>query len=209
MIYEYECLSLLAHSWHSASWERHHACSQANYSFNVTSGRSVPSSSSKLSSTHQVATLKPGSVCVDLASPAGGNIVGTVKDEKVVTENGVTIIGYSDLNSRLASTSSSLYANNQMKWILSAGPTTTKTKGEFAIDYEDIAVRGMMMDQGELIGRGRHPPAPAATQACRQGGSVHGGRLQADDRCRRSVCATPPLVLLVSACSLPTRHSRR
>ena len=65
----------------------------------VTSGRSLPSSSSKLSSTHQVAKLKPGSVCVDLALPAGGNIVGTVKDEKVVTENGVTIIGYSDLNS--------------------------------------------------------------------------------------------------------------
>jgi len=77
-----------------------------------------------------------------------------------VTPNGVTCIGYTDINSRLASTSSSLYANNQMKWILSAGPTTTKTKGEFALDYEDIAVRGMMvMDKGELTWPWQ-PPAP-------------------------------------------------
>jgi len=55
---------------------------------------------------------------------------------------GVTCIGYTDLNSRLASTSSSLYANNQMKWILAAGPTTTKEKGVFALDPEDVAVRG-------------------------------------------------------------------
>ena len=46
----------------------------------------------------------------------------------VTSANGVTMIGYTDINSRLASTSSSLYANNQMKWILSAGPTTTKVR---------------------------------------------------------------------------------
>ena len=67
---------------------------------------------------------------VDLAAQAGGNIAGTRKDEAYTTDGGVTLIGYSDMNSRLASTSSALYANNQMKWILSAGPTTTKTKGE-------------------------------------------------------------------------------
>ena len=67
-----------------------------------------------------VDNLKPGSVCVDLAAERGGNIVGTKKDEMYVTDKGVTMIGYTDLNSRLGSTSSSLYANNQMKWILSA-----------------------------------------------------------------------------------------
>jgi NAD(P) transhydrogenase len=47
-----------------------------------------------------------------------------------------------------------------MKWILAAGPTTTKTKGEFCLDYEDIAVRGMMvMDKGELTWPWT-PPAP-------------------------------------------------
>ena len=43
----------------------------------------------------------------------------------ITTPNGVKCIGYTDLNSRLASTSSSLYANNQQKWIAAAGPTTT------------------------------------------------------------------------------------
>jgi len=107
-----------------------------------------------------VDNLKPGSVCVDLAAERGGNIVGTKKDEMYVTDKGVTMIGYTDLNSRLGSTSSSLYANNQMKWILSAGPTTTKVKGELALDEEDIAVRGMMvLKDGEMMWPWT-PPAP-------------------------------------------------
>ena len=57
--------------------------------------------------------MKAGTVCVDLAAAAGGNIATTSADQKVVTPNGVTCIGYTDLNSRLATTSSSLYANNQ------------------------------------------------------------------------------------------------
>jgi NAD(P) transhydrogenase len=119
-------------------------------------GRPAP----KLVHEDMVANLKPGSVVVDLAASAGGNCVATRKDECYVTDGGVTVIGYTDMNSRLASTSSSLYANNQMKWILSAGPTTTKTKGEFAIDYEDVAVRGMMvMDKGQMTWPWT-PPAP-------------------------------------------------
>ena len=62
-----------------------------------------------------VSKLKPGSVCVDLAASAGGNIVGTVKDQRFVTSSGVTMLGYTDLNSRLASTSSSLYASHLTK----------------------------------------------------------------------------------------------
>jgi len=107
-----------------------------------------------------VANLKPGSVVVDLAAAAGGNVVGTVKDQVTTTEAGVTLIGYTDMNSRLASTSSSLYANNQLKWILSAGPTTTKVKGELALDHEDIAVRGMMvLEKGAMMWPWT-PPAP-------------------------------------------------
>lgn len=52
--------------------------------------------------------MRPGSVCVDLAAQNGGNVVGTVKDQIVTTDNGVKIIGYVNLPSRLASTSSSL-----------------------------------------------------------------------------------------------------
>jgi NAD(P) transhydrogenase len=104
--------------------------------------------------------MKAGTVCVDLAAAAGGNIATTSADQKVVTPNGVTCIGYTDLNSRLATTSSSLYANNQLKWILSAGPTTTKTKGEFALDHEDVAVRGMMVVQNGVATWPWTPPAP-------------------------------------------------
>jgi NAD(P) transhydrogenase len=107
-----------------------------------------------------VAHLKPGSVVVDLAAAAGGNVAGTVKDQVTTTEGGVTLIGYTDMNSRLASTSSSLYANNQLKWILSAGPTTTKVKGELALDHEDIAVRGMMVLERGVMTWPWTPPAP-------------------------------------------------
>ena len=114
----------------------------------------------KLVQQNMVDNLKAGSVIVDLAAANGGNCVVTEKDKAIVTDAGVTVIGYTDINSRLASTSSSLYANNQMKWILSAGPTTTKVKGEFALDPEDIAVRGMsVMQKGEMMWPWT-PPAP-------------------------------------------------
>jgi len=75
---------------------------------------------------YMVDAMKPGSVTVDLAAEAGGNIETTVKDKSTVTENGVTCLGYTDLVSRLATTSSNLYANNQTKFLLSIGPQTTK-----------------------------------------------------------------------------------
>jgi len=51
-------------------------------------------------------------VIIDLAAERGGNAEGTVMDEKVVTDNGVTIVGYTDFPSRMASQASSLYATN-------------------------------------------------------------------------------------------------
>jgi NAD(P) transhydrogenase subunit alpha len=59
-----------------------------------------------------VKSMKPGSVIVDLAAEKGGNCKLTKLDEKIVTENGVTIIGYSDFPSRMATQSSTLYATN-------------------------------------------------------------------------------------------------
>jgi len=63
--------------------------------------------------------MKPGSVVVDLAAEAGGNCPLTRKDEKYVTDNGVTMIGYSDLPSRLAGQASGLYSNNVVKLLQS------------------------------------------------------------------------------------------
>lgn len=78
--------------------------------------------------------MKPGSVCVDLAAANGGNVMQVKPDEIFTTENGVKVIGYTDLPSRLASTASNLFANNVAKFILSIGPQTTKEKGVFQID---------------------------------------------------------------------------
>jgi len=92
--------------------------------------------------------MKAGSVCVDLAAANGGNVAQTKPDEIVVTENGVKIVGYTDLPSRLASTASNLFANNIAKFILSIGPQTTKEKGIFQIDLKDDAVQNMLISYG-------------------------------------------------------------
>jgi NAD(P) transhydrogenase len=89
--------------------------------------------------------MKAGSVCVDLAAANGGNVAQTRPDEIVTTSNGVKIIGYTDLPSRLASTASNLFANNIAKFILSVGPQTTKEKGMFQIDLKDDAVQNMLI----------------------------------------------------------------
>lgn len=111
-------------------------------------GRTAPIMVTK----EMVAKMKSGSVTVDLAAEAGGNIETTVADQKVVTENGVTCIGYTDMPSRLATTSSSLYSNNISKFLLSIGPHTSKEAGYFHIDHEDEAVRGMLVvENGKMM----------------------------------------------------------
>lgn len=62
--------------------------------------------------------MKPGSVIVDLAAETGGNCALTEKD-KMVVHNGVKIIGYTDLPSRMAGSSSTLYSNNISKFFQS------------------------------------------------------------------------------------------
>ena len=72
-----------------------------------------------------VAELKPGSVCVDQRGGGGGNIIGTEKDKVVNGQR--QLIGYRrELAPRVDVVC--FYANNQLQWILSAGPTTTKTR---------------------------------------------------------------------------------
>eukprot|EP00316_Scyphosphaera_apsteinii_P000347 CAMPEP_0119336456 /NCGR_PEP_ID=MMETSP1333-20130426/91884_1 /TAXON_ID=418940 /ORGANISM="Scyphosphaera apsteinii, Strain RCC1455" /LENGTH=1063 /DNA_ID=CAMNT_0007347267 /DNA_START=8 /DNA_END=3199 /DNA_ORIENTATION=+ len=106
-----------------------------------------------------VAAMRRGSVIVDLAAENGGNVEGTRKDEVVVTPNGVTCIGFTDLSSRLPSTASALFGNNVANFLLSVGPQTGGAKGRWHIDYEDDAVRGMLVvDRGKLT----YPAPPYA-----------------------------------------------
>ena len=120
-------------------------------------GRTAPVMVTK----EMVAKMKSGSVTVDLAAEAGGNIETTVKDKKILTDNGVTCLGYTDLPSRLPTTSSSLYSNNISKFLLSAGPHTTKESGYFSVDHDDEAVRGMLVvEKGKMMYPAPLPPAP-------------------------------------------------
>ncbi len=106
-----------------------------------------------------VKAMKPGSVIVDLAAERGGNAEGTVKDEKVVTENDVTIIGYTDFPSRMAAQSSTLYATNIRHMLTDLTP---EKDGQIVHNMEDDVIRGATVThEGEIT----FPPPPPKVQA--------------------------------------------
>ncbi len=106
-----------------------------------------------------VAAMKPGSVIVDLAAENGGNCKLTVMDEKIVTENGVTIIGYTDFPSRMAAQSSMLYATNIRHMMTDLTP---EKDGQINHDMEDDVIRGATVTfEGEIT----FPPPPPKVQA--------------------------------------------
>ena len=107
-------------------------------------GRPAP----KLITREMVASMKPGSVIVDLAAQTGGNCELTVADQITVTENGVRIIGYTDLPSRLPTQSSQLYGTNLVNLL----KLLCKEKnGEVVIDFDDTVIRGVtVVKSGEI-----------------------------------------------------------
>lgn len=106
-------------------------------------GKAAP----KLIHDDMIGLMKKGSVIVDLAAEAGGNTTQTVKDE-VIDHNGVKIIGYTDLPSRLPGQSSALYANNIQKFIASM----VNKENQFHIDLEDDVVgRAIVTHKGEKL----------------------------------------------------------
>ncbi len=113
----------------------------------------------KLITAEMVATMKPGSVIVDMAAEQGGNCELTVPGEAVV-RHGVTIVGYTDLASRLAKQSSTLYANN----LLRLTEDLCKTKdGVVNVNFEDDAIRGLtVIKNGEITWPAPPPKLPAA-----------------------------------------------
>ncbi|GFY75608.1 NAD(P) transhydrogenase, mitochondrial [Trichonephila inaurata madagascariensis] len=121
----------------------------------------------KLISKEMVESMKPGSVIVDLAAEAGGNVATTKPGEYV--HNGIVHIGYTDLPSRLPTQSSTLYANNISKFLLSIGE-----KDHFHINLEDEVVRGsIILHEGKLLWPPPPPkevpvaPTPKATAAAK------------------------------------------
>jgi len=106
-----------------------------------------------------VEAMKDGSVIVDLAAEQGGNCELT-EPEKVVVKNGVSIIGYTDMPSRLAAQSSQLYATN-LRHLLT--DLTPEKDGQIVVDMEDEVFRGATVcKDGETTWP---PPAPKLSAA--------------------------------------------
>ena len=99
-------------------------------------GRAAPI----LITAEMVASMKRGSVIVDMAAANGGNVEGTVKGEVVVTANGVTIIGYTDLPGRLAAQASQLFGTNLVNLMKLMTPGKD---GVLVIDWDDVVQRGI------------------------------------------------------------------
>jgi NAD(P) transhydrogenase subunit alpha len=125
-------------------------------------GRPAP----RLLTGEMVAAMKPGSVIVDMAASNGGNVEGAVADEKVVTPNGVTIIGYTDLAGRLPAQASQLYGTNLVNLMKLMTP---EKDGRLVLDFDDVVQRGITVVRD---GESTWPPpevsvsaAPATTPA--------------------------------------------
>jgi NAD(P) transhydrogenase subunit alpha len=118
-------------------------------------GRDAP----KLWLADMVAAMKPGSVVVDLAAERGGNCELTVPDQKVVSDNGVTVIGYTDFPSRMAAQASTLYSNN-IRHMLS--DLTPKKDGVIVHDMGDDVIRGATVTEAGAV---TFPPPPPKVTA--------------------------------------------
>ena len=118
-------------------------------------GRPAP----KLITAKDVALMKPGSVIVDMAAAQGGNVAGSVAGKRIVTKNGVIILGYTDLPSRLPSQSSQLYGTNLVNLLKLL---TAKKNGKLTIDFKDVVQRSVTVVKAGKI---TWPPPPVQVSA--------------------------------------------
>ncbi|QIR13673.1 Re/Si-specific NAD(P)(+) transhydrogenase subunit alpha [Shewanella aestuarii] len=119
-------------------------------------GRPAP----KLITKDMVDSMKPGSVIVDLAAATGGNCEYTVSGEKFITDNGVKILGYTDLPGRLPAQSSQLYGTN----LVNLMKLMCKEKdGNAVLNFDDVVMRNMTVTHnGEIT---FPPPAISVSAA--------------------------------------------
>jgi NAD(P) transhydrogenase subunit alpha len=150
-------------------------------------GRPAP----RLLTETMVASMKPGSVIVDMAASNGGNVAGTVAGQKVVTENGVTILGYTDLPGRLPTQASQMFGTNVVNLLKLLTPAKD---GELVLDLDDVVQRGMtVVRDGEVL----WPPPPVQVSAAPAAPAAVATPAPAPEK--RPMSATRRLVLLVGA----------
>lgn len=118
--------------------------------------------SPKLITREMVDSMKSGSVIVDLAALGGGNCEYTEPEQSIVTANGVTVIGYTDLPNRLSGQSSQLYATNLVNLSKLLSP---EKDGEIALNFDDVIIRNMTVTHN---GEGMFPPPAIQVSAAPQ-----------------------------------------
>ena len=123
-------------------------------------GRPAP----KLWTEDMVAMMKPGSVIIDLAAERGGNCDLTVPDERIVSPNGVIVVGYTDFPSRMAAQASQLYATNVRHMV---SDLTPKKDGVIVHNMEDDVIRGATAAHQGAVTYPPPPPRVAAIAAAR------------------------------------------
>jgi NAD(P) transhydrogenase subunit alpha len=123
-------------------------------------GRPAP----KLWTADMVAMMKPGSVIVDLAAERGGNCDLTVADQKIVSDNGVTIVGYTDFPSRMAAQASTLYSTNIRHMLTDLTPGKD---GVINHNMEDDVIRGATVTHQGAVTYPPPPPKIAAIAAAK------------------------------------------
>jgi H+-translocating NAD(P) transhydrogenase subunit alpha len=118
-------------------------------------GRPAP----RLITAEMVASMRSGSVIVDMAAANGGNVEGVVAGQATVTDNGVTIIGYTDLAGRLPTQASQLYGTNLVSLMKLLTPGKD---GRLVLDFDDVVQRSMtVVRDGQLT----WPPPPVEVSA--------------------------------------------
>jgi NAD(P) transhydrogenase subunit alpha len=105
-------------------------------------GRAAP----VLVSAEQVASMKPGSVLIDLAVEAGGNVAGAKAGEVVITANGVSIVGYTNLPGRIAADASALYARNLVAFV-----GLMLKDGAVTLDLDDEILKAAVVTHGGAV----------------------------------------------------------
>ena len=118
-------------------------------------GRAAP----RLLTAADVAAMKPGSVIVDMAAGQGGNVEGSVAGERVVTANGVIILGYTDLAGRLPQQASQLYGTNLLNLLTLLTPGKD---GQLVIDDTDVVQCAVTVTRGGAV---TWPPPPVQVSA--------------------------------------------